>query len=363
VTYLLDVWYVAMWADDLDSGQLVSRTICEQPVVFYRDAEGQVKALADQCSHRFVPLSMGRICEGTSNIECPYHGLQFASDGECVVNPHGSGRIPRTLDIRSYPVEERHSLVWVWMGDGAPDRARIPDFSYLDEGAPGLVSKRDWMVMDVDYELVVDNLLDLSHVHFLHRGILSNGTGDLEADVTITDEDDTIRVTRRRYGVTPSPMFDLMFRNDGQPVDSWGIMRWTAPGCLVNDAGVCPPGSTREQGMTVLGTHLLTPSTPGKSYYHFAAVRLRADESPAERDPAVAEQLSALRRFAFEEQDRPILEAQQRAYDRAGGREALRPVMLTIDSAPLRARRVMARMIAAEHARLQDDGALVGTTS
>ena len=202
--------------------------------------------------------------------------------------------------------------------------------------------------MRADYQLVTDNLLDLSHVTFLHRGILSNGEMPDGESVDIAEDGDALRVTRRALDVPPSPMFDLMFRNDGMPVDRWSVMRWDAPGVLVHDAGVCPPGEDRDAGMTVIGTHLLTPSVPGQCLYHIAAVRRREGESPADRDPALGEQLSALRRYAFDEQDRPILEAQQAAYDRAGGLDQLRPVMLSIDTAPLRARRILARLIAEE---------------
>jgi Vanillate O-demethylase oxygenase C-terminal domain len=66
--------------------------------------------------------------------------------------------------------------------------------------------------------------------------------------------------------------------------------------------------------------------------------------------------LSKLRRIAFEDQDKPVLEAQQKAYDRAGGLENLRPVMLSIDAGPLRARRILARLVAAEqHVEIVDD--------
>ena len=78
----------------------------------------------------------------------------------------------------------------------------------------------------------------------------------------------------------------------------------------------------------------------------------------------ISAQLSALRRYAFDEQDRPILEAQQRAYDLVGGRDSLRPVMLCIDAAPLRARRVLAKIIQIqnEEGRHQDDGERVFVT-
>ncbi len=66
---------------------------------------------------------------------------------------------------------------------------------------------------------------------------------------------------------------------------------------------------------------------------------------PEETEDGVAEQLTRLRRFAFEEQDRPMVEAQQRADDRAGGPDELRPVMLSIDAGPLRARRILQRLI------------------
>jgi len=96
--------------------------------------------------------------------------------------------------------------------------------------------------------------------------------------------------------------------------------------------------------MTVIGTHLLTPIDATHCYYHIAAVQL-GGPPPAETEDGVAEQLTRLRRFAFEEQDRPMVEAQQRAYDRAGGPDNLKPVMLSIDTGPLRARRMLQRLI------------------
>ena len=349
VNYATNLWYAALWADDLVEGALHSRTICEQPIAFFRGPQGDPVALEDRCAHRFIPLSMGQLCDGAASVECPYHGLRFGIDGSCVLNPHGSGRIPATLAVRSYPVVERHTMLWIWMGTDAPDASLIPDFSYLDPGSPGVLSKRESLEMNVDYQLVIDNLLDLSHASFLHRGVLGDpSTLDCEIDIDSTES--SVTVTRTRSNIAPSKLFDLMYRNDGEPVDTWSIMRWDAPSCLRHEAGICPPGADRDDGITVIGTHLVTPAANGKCTYHVAAVRLGA--SPASDDAEISAQLSALRRFAFDEQDRPILEAQQRAYDLAGGPDSLRPVMLSIDAAPLRARRVLAKIVAGE---IQDE--------
>jgi phenylpropionate dioxygenase-like ring-hydroxylating dioxygenase large terminal subunit len=344
--YLRNTWYVAMWSADLAPGQLEARTICEQPVVLFRRTDGTAAAIVDQCAHRFAPLSRGRLCG--DHVECPYHGLRYDDTGACVENPHGSGKITPALHIASFPIVEKHSIVWIWMGDETPDEQLIPDFSHLDEGAPGVLSKRDHMILDVDYRLMVDNLLDLSHVNYLHDGILGSAALAKEpVELVIDERADALYVTRSQYNIAPSAMFNMMYRNDGEPVDKWAEMRWNAPGVLVNNAGVCPPGGRRDEGMTVIGNHLLTPIDGRRCYYHIAAVRI-GGPAPAETDEGIAVQLSQLRRFAFEEQDRPMVEAQQRAYDRAGGPDKLKPVMLSIDSGPLRARRILERLIADE---------------
>lgn len=353
MTFLRNTWYVAMWGEDLDLGQIEQREICGELIAVYRKHDGTVAAIADQCSHRFAPLSRGKICG--DHVECPYHGLQFADDGRCVVNPHGSGRITPQLHVRAYPLVERHTLLWIWMGDAEnADADLIPDFSHLDEGAPGIFSKRDWMIIDVDYRLMADNLLDLSHVNFLHEGLLGHSTMNA-ADVEIRDETEpsgatTLYVTRTSRAVEPPHLFDLMYRNDREPVDTWAEMRWSAPGYLRNHAGVTQPGAARDEGLVVIGSHLLTPIDERRMMYHICAVQRGA--APPVTDDEVSETLSRLRRFAFEEQDRPMVEAQQRAYDRAGGPDALKPVMLSIDSGPLRARRILADLIAAEQAAI-----------
>src|SRR5690606_22107250 len=172
MSYLRNAWYVAMWAEDLPSGQLEPRTMLGEPLVLFRHSDGGVRALLDICPHRHAPLHLGSL-QANDTVQCGYHALQFDDRGECVHNPHGSGRIPPGCRVRAYPAVEKHGIVWVWMGEKEADALLIPDYSCLDQGSQ-VASKRDWLTMNANYRLVIDNLLDLSHVPFLHKGLLGN---------------------------------------------------------------------------------------------------------------------------------------------------------------------------------------------
>src|SRR5688500_17952701 len=116
MTYIRNAWYVAALPTELSDG-LLARVILGDPLVLYRQLDGQAAALLDLCPHRFAPLSMGIIKDG--NVQCPYHGLEFNGEGRCVLNPHGNGARPASLNVQAYPVVERDDLVWLWPGDPA----------------------------------------------------------------------------------------------------------------------------------------------------------------------------------------------------------------------------------------------------
>ena len=106
-TYLRNAWYVAAWSEAVGDGGVLGLTILKEPVVLYRQSNGEVAALADRCAHRFAPLSMGHIVGG-NRIQCPYHGLEYDKTGVCVLNPHGNKNIPSRARVKSYPVIEKH---------------------------------------------------------------------------------------------------------------------------------------------------------------------------------------------------------------------------------------------------------------
>lgn len=344
MAFIRNAWYVAMWAEQLKPSQPQERTIIGESLVIYRGTQGQPIALQNRCPHRSAPLHMGRVCTN-GNIECGYHGLQFNESGACVVNPHGKGVIPVAAKLRAFEAVEKHSLIWVWMGDGQADAALIPNLSIIDTAPAQDVTYRDVLEMKAGYELVIDNLLDLSHTGFLHRGVLGN-SDTVSAEIKVRQDGDAITVGRWMPGVVIPGLFDIMFPRKSDIVDLWAEITWLAPCSLINDSGVTAPGTSREQGTGIYGLHLLTPVNERKTVYHFAAIRHHPFQFPEDIRLDLMTKLKDLRRSAFETEDEPMIEAQQRMLDAA--QAGVQPVLLEVDAASVRYKRVLQKLLEAE---------------
>ncbi len=348
MTFLRSAWYMAMWGEQLAEGALAPRTMLNENIVVYRTSDGVPVAMADVCPHRLAPLHMGKVVGG-DRLRCPYHGLEFDRHGACVHNPNGPGNLP-PVETRVYPVVERHSIVWVWMGDpGRADPSLIPDFGILDPDAENPAIGRDWIRMKANYRLITDNLLDLCHVSFLHEGILGNEM-TREAPTKLNRNGTHVSVHREMLNVSPPEMFNLLFKRDGAPVDMYANMHWDPPGCLVNDVRINTPGAPAKEGTGIFGCHFLTPETESSTLYHFAAVRQNPRPFPEDVAVEIAERISELRRMAFMEQDTPLIEAQQRNMEARSAGDAP-PALFNVDVGGVAYQRILDDLIAAEDTR------------
>ena len=344
MSYLKNCWYAATWSESLESGKLVPLTLLEQSLVFYRDIQGAAVALDDMCPHRLVPLHLGKLLPD-GNLQCGYHGLEFDSTGRCVKNPHGSGRVPRACAVRKYEVVEKHSLVWIWLGDQEPDRTTIPEYSYLDEGSGHDVGPRQTFLMDANYRNVVDNLMDLSHASFLHHDLLGNEE-TIRAEINVKEEGPYIFVRRDMHNVRPPLVRDLLFKQDGARVSMWNSIRWSPPCNLLNDVGTYVPGTDPTNYGGQLACHILTPQTATTTLYLTAAARQGPLSIASQNEEgAFKKRIADLRRRAFMEQDDPMLRAQQENMRKHPGAA---PVFLEIDAAPVRCQRRLDSLINAE---------------
>jgi phenylpropionate dioxygenase-like ring-hydroxylating dioxygenase large terminal subunit len=340
--FVRNAWYVALWANELPTGKLVAQTILNEPVLLYRKEDGKPAAIFGRCSHRFAPLAMGKLLPG-DRVRCAYHGLEFDASGACVKNPHGNCAIPAASHLRSFPVAERHNMIWIWMGQQPADESKIPDYGCLDVSPPEHVTDTSYLKIAAHYELIVDNLLDLSHTAYVHEGLLGNAD-TVVADISVVQTGDVVTVARPSRNTDTPGMLKMLSPAGYERGDQWSTISWYAPSNLMLEYGVSRVGSPKESGTGYLALHLLTPETERSTHYRYSAVRWNVQTEGAELNEQIRKKIGELRDFAFGEQDAPIIEAQQRMMDQSPS--PLSPVLLTIDAGPVRYRRIIDKMLA-----------------
>lgn len=343
--FLRDAWYVFGWASDLDeAGGIEGKVLLGQPVVVWRDDAGKVVAFEDRCPHRHAPLSTGRI-EG-DRLRCMYHGLTLDKVGACVGMP--MLETPPEISVRTYPVHEGSSWIWVWMGDPArADPALIPDAFRL--GDPEAPMRHNSIEYDAHYQLVHDNLCDLSHVDFVHETSLKVATGaDWSASIP--------RVRSNDLGITIDRWFPgaRMPGDTGMTVDLWSSYEFRVPGVFIMRGARYPAGTAQKcAGLEPVGhaplmrnieQQAVTPISETKTAYHYATGLIG---NTPEITARLAERMDVI--MATFEEDRAVIEAQQKIWN-------LTPLgtpklFLPQDKAPHLMRQLMRRLIEQEQRR------------
>jgi phenylpropionate dioxygenase-like ring-hydroxylating dioxygenase large terminal subunit len=306
-TFLRNTWYVAAWSNEISQRSPMARTITGIPLVFFRDSTARIVALHDRCCHRAAPLSKGRL-EG-DRIRCMYHGLLFDTTGKCVEIP-SQDFIPPAAQIRAFPVVERFKWVWVWMGDAErADPSLIPDTHYLDD--PGWRGTPGYLHYEANYLLITDNLLDFSHLSFVHETTLGGSADYAGLRPKVTRTDRGVRVERWLLDNEPAPFLRRLKTWPGN-VDRWNIYEVVLPGVMLMDSGSVATGTGAPEGKRVdaaefFGCQAVTPETDRTSHYFF-----QQSHGFALDDPSVTENLRQSVLDGFQE-DKDIILAQQRA--------------------------------------------------
>ncbi|MGI6871641.1 MULTISPECIES: aromatic ring-hydroxylating dioxygenase subunit alpha [Amycolatopsis] len=272
--FVRDQWYVAAYGSEVGR-ELLARTILGEPIVFYRTEAGEVVALADRCVHRRYPLSESRL-DG-DRIVCGYHGFTYEPSGSCVFVP-GQSRIPRTARVPSYPVVEQDSFVWVWIGDPArADTTLIPRAPWLADPAYTTVCGMEPLA--ARYELLVDNLMDLSHETYLHGGYI--GTPEV-ANTPITtevDEDRRIIYVSRHMDDAACPPFYAKSTGIEGRITRWQDIEYHPPCLYLLHSRIAPVGvlpnadGTDPDGFHVEVVYAITPETEHSTHDFWAVAR------------------------------------------------------------------------------------------
>ncbi|HKT54949.1 MAG TPA: aromatic ring-hydroxylating dioxygenase subunit alpha [Caulobacteraceae bacterium] len=331
MTFLENEWYAAAFSDEIGRTPLC-RVLLDQPTVLYRKESGEAVALGDRCPHRFAPLHEGKLFGDT--IRCPYHGLRFGPEGQCVDNPIGEGQLPRAAKVPAFHLHEVDGIVWLWRGDQQPDVSKIVRFEEFEQ-PDRWTSVKMLIPINGAYTLVADNLLDLSHAEFLHPDLAEEGFAR-RAKLTVTQEGDTIIARNWRPAEPMSNAQRISWGGANPPshIDRSTVVIWNAPANIRFEMSNMPVGGS-EGGNRNIQAHLITPETATTCHYFHKMARDNFLD-----DEEISAKIKATSLKAFAGEDKPMIEAQQR-YMGDQSFEALNPVLLPSDAAASRARRVL----------------------
>lgn len=338
--FLKDCWYVAAFAHELADKPL-GRSLLGEPIVLFRGADGQPRALQDRCCHRGLPLAMGELVP--EGIRCGYHGLVFDGGGVCVKVP-GQDTIPLAARVASFPVVERDELVWIWLGDPAKaDVAQIPRYEW--HSASGWAHRGNRNEVRAEHLMVADNLMDLTHVGYVHKSTIG-GQPDAHssAEMKFSRTEDTVSVVRWLRNSLPPPTYVAAHGFTGR-VDRWIEIEFR-PGMITINAGAKDVDTgayegNRDGGFTLRSLHALTPAAEGVTHYFWTIAHEVKPDVPDLTERVYNEIVTA---FA---EDKAVLEAQ---YARL--QQMPQPPLVDIksDAPSIQARRIIAiRSRAAEN--------------
>jgi phenylpropionate dioxygenase-like ring-hydroxylating dioxygenase large terminal subunit len=333
-----NVWYVAAFSHEVQ-GKLLARKFLGKAVVMYRKTDDSVVAMEDRCAHRGMPLSFGSVEQ--DRVTCGYHGMSFDDSGKCVRIP-GQEKIPANACVRTFPLVEKDKLVWIWMGDRAlADPALIPAMERLNH--PEWIPAHGYHHLKADYRLLNDNLLDLSHVAFVHGRTIGNAAV-ANSPITVSQNGNVVSVHRDVIGALAPPFFAYLGKFT-RPVHRWHTVSYHPPSTCVIEVG-CKPldgvdGLGKIEGVVM---HLATPETANTTHYFWAFIRHFQQD-----DPVLTEYIRQAI-TATHGEDQVVLELQQTALTET---ERNNPAMVAIavDAGPIRGRRLLEQMIAAERGR------------
>lgn len=333
--FLLNQWYVGAWAWELKD-KPVGRTLLNHPVVFFRDGEGKVAALENRCCHRALPLADGTLEDG--GLRCGYHGLLFNGAGKCIEIP-GQEKIPSRAKVPAYTVCEQDSIVWIWFGSDSQKEPDQPPPRYEFHSRDDFFYEGDCYHYNAPYQLIHDNLLDLSHLGYVHlRTIGGNASVHMNAKMQVDSDERSVRVVRHMPDSTPPPTYSAAYPFKGN-IDRWQEIEfcishlriWTG----AVDAGAEPIDNPERGGFHMRGFHGVTPETENTTHYFWSMAT-----NPVQNTEEVTRKVVDQTAMTFDE-DKVVIESQFNNMQRFGQRPM---IDIHVDTGANRARRIIEQL-------------------
>jgi phenylpropionate dioxygenase-like ring-hydroxylating dioxygenase large terminal subunit len=238
---------------------LESKSIRRKPVaitrfaekwVLWRDADGRAVCMRDSCPHRNVALSRGRVVDG--QLECPFHGFRFASNGHCTSMPceGPDAKIPAGMQAAAFPVREQHGVVWMFRGDPAA-AGEIPWFDQVVTEHAGTASAAiDW---PINFVRSVETNFDIHHTPFVHGNSLPGLGSRLDPYEVEVDGNHIVTTGRLRKEGSEGVAFRVEFRAPCVTYIEFGKLAFVVADCPVDEDSTWRFASYRQDYVRVPG--------------------------------------------------------------------------------------------------------------
>jgi phenylpropionate dioxygenase-like ring-hydroxylating dioxygenase large terminal subunit len=328
-------WYVAATSAEVADPPL-ERRVLDRDIVLWRGTGGTVTAFEDRCAHRAFPLSRGRVVG--DQLVCAYHGCAYDVDGRCVRVPT-QPEVPTGLHVQTLPVLEAPPFVWIWGGPpNAASGSRPPRTPWLNDPAWSTFSSA-WQV-SANYMMLHEHYLDFSYAPTLHASEMPPGVERLPAldDVEVTET--TVSYTRV---LRETPLADWEAEATGLDRSRTYTRReqetFASPAMHVQRWDIEHGDDT---AFRHIRTHAITPETPSSTHVFMHVSRNYATQRAA---------VTTLLQSKVDEIARRDTETLEVAAAHAGYDGWRSGVEFRADAAVLRARRIVAVMLAKEAGR------------
>lgn len=265
--FLYESWYVIAWKEEIPDIGIFSRKVLGIPILIYKNSSKEYVALEDRCCHRLAPLSLGKLEK--DGIRCGYHGLKFDDAGKCTDIPWGSDS-KDNLSVRKFPIIERNRWVYVWMGkEENVDESLLPDNFSCDH--PEWKYKPGYLKQPVPFGLLVDNLLDFSHLSYVHSATFGGTTKIAQTLPEIEEIPNGLRIRRFMSNSSSSGYYERAFGLTGR-MDREITYDFILPSILIMSSKAFSATKDQQNKNLLLNLHgcqALTPETNETTHYFF----------------------------------------------------------------------------------------------
>jgi phenylpropionate dioxygenase-like ring-hydroxylating dioxygenase large terminal subunit len=266
--------------------------------------------------------------------------LLYGADGACLEVP-GQERVPTKAKVKAYHVAEKNHIIWIWMPreDGSAPKVEAPSYTFHDD--PRYKWGSGQYHYNAPWQLIHDNLLDLSHLGYVHlKTIGGNAKLHMNAQMNVTQDGDTVKVLRLMPGSTPPPTYKAAWPF-AEKCDRWQEIEFDLSHLRIW-TGAVEPGTDaiddpNRGGFHMRGFHGITPETDNTCHYFWSMSSTKHPDMPENID-AVIEQTA----FTFDE-DRIVIEAQYQNIIAFGGKPEW--VDIHVDVGGNRARRIVEKLM------------------